>query len=152
MEVPICLKWDKNHIRRWSHASTAALCGMASCIPKLPSVVAVDNFLFPRIMSICFLRASYYQHDLFWAFCFFLLAFIIKSIISFPQSGECVCKAGAGCLHAESRSILCSCSGLPHRWLPGYPLWDIWPAPNLWWGWGINSFNLFILYFIWKIC
>lgn len=68
-------------------------------------------------------------------------------IFCFLQSGECVHKAGSGCFHAESRSILCSCSGLPHWWLPGHPLWDLWPASDFWWGWGIHLFILSLLHY-----
>lgn len=80
--------------------------------------------------------------------CFFFVLFLLvtKSMVfCFPQSGKCVHEAGAGCLHAESRSVLRSCSGLPHRWLPGHPLWDLWPAPDFWRGRGIHSSTLYYL-------
>lgn len=72
----------------------------------------------------------------------FLIYELLNWIIFFPQSGECMHQAGTSCIHAEVRSILCSCSGLPHRWLSGHPVWDLWFAPHLWWGWGIHLFIL----------
>lgn len=61
---------------------------------------------------------------------------LIFGFFHLQQGGECMHQAGAGCHYAESRPVFRSRQGLPHWWFTGHPFWDVWPPPDLWWGWG----------------